>query len=75
MIQPFCNASSLYSVHAPQVAVIGISLALFGIGVTALTMHIMRPDDFEWVEEERRRLQQAKERIQQNIRKASSEGP
>ena len=48
----------------------GCTLAGFGVGVTWLTAYIMRPDDFEWVEEERRRIQEAKERIQQKIERA-----
>lgn len=49
----------------------GFSLTAIGIGVTWLTAYIMRPDDFQWVEEERRRIQEAKERIQLRIDKAN----
>ncbi|CDJ50667.1 hypothetical protein, conserved [Eimeria brunetti] len=53
-----------------KVTVMGCTLAGFGVGVTWLTAYIMRPDDFEWVEEERKRIQEAKERIQSRIDKA-----
>ncbi|OEH79465.1 uncharacterized protein LOC34619700 [Cyclospora cayetanensis] len=57
-----------------KVAVMGCTLAGFGIGITWLTVYIMRPDDFEWVEEERKRIQEAKQRIQARIDKADSVG-
>lgn len=44
---------------------------MVGIGVTWLTAYIMRPDDFEWVEEERRRIEEAKARIQKKIEQAN----
>ncbi|KAL8428192.1 hypothetical protein Efla_005294 [Eimeria flavescens] len=54
-----------------KVAAMGVSLMTFGVGVTCLTVYLMRPDDFEWVEEERRRIQEAKERIQRRIDEAN----
>lgn len=54
-----------------KVAIMGVSLTAVGIGVTWLTAYIMRPDDFQWVEEERKRIQEAKERIQKKIDKAN----
>ncbi|KAL8275804.1 hypothetical protein Esti_000367 [Eimeria stiedai] len=54
-----------------KVAMMGVSLTVFGVGMTWLTVHLMRPDDFEWVEEERRRIQEAKDRIQRKIDQAN----
>ncbi|KAL8429823.1 hypothetical protein ACSSS7_006271 [Eimeria intestinalis] len=54
-----------------KVAVMGVSLTVFGVGMTWLTVYLMRPDDFEWVEEERKRIQDAKDRIQRKIDQAN----
>ncbi|KAL8454932.1 hypothetical protein Emag_001298 [Eimeria magna] len=54
-----------------KVAMMGVSLTVFGVGMTWLTVYLMRPDDFEWVEEERRRIQEAKDRIQRKIEQAN----
>ncbi|KAL8453132.1 hypothetical protein Emed_001002 [Eimeria media] len=57
--------------HERHVAMMGVSLTVFGVGMTWLTVYLMRPDDFEWVEEERRRIQEAKDRIQRKIDEAN----
>lgn len=43
-----------------KVFVYGWAMAGLLVGLTALTIYVMAPDDFEWVEEERARMERAK---------------
>ena len=49
----------------------GFVLFAWCVGACALTMYKLRPDDFEWLEEERNKAEAAKARIQLKLGEAS----
>jgi len=47
-----------------RVFLTGVSLIFWAFGATYFTMYQLRPDDFGWVEEERKRLEAVKAKLQ-----------